>query len=131
MLNRLCKVGDDAISSGIRILLLSSVTRKILTGFGAITSAVKHLASSYETYLVLGETLIPGKKEGEAFHPGIGYASYLLASCILKRTSPCLGLLGVEASLEQGAFPGEIKNKLSHNPSHFVSPYVILVGIRA
>ena len=36
----------------------------------------------YETYLIPGETLIPGgggKGEGgkgEAFHPGIGYASY-------------------------------------------------------
>ena len=30
---------------------------------------------SYETYLIPGETLIPGGR-GEAFHPGIGYASY-------------------------------------------------------
>ena len=30
----------------------------------------------YETYLIPGETLIPGEKV-EAFHPGIGYASYL------------------------------------------------------
>ena len=28
----------------------------------------------YETYLIPGETLIPGE---ETFHPGIGYASYL------------------------------------------------------
>ena len=28
----------------------------------------------YETYLIPGEPLIPGGK-GEAFHPGIGYAS--------------------------------------------------------
>ena len=33
----------------------------------------------YETYLIPGETLIPGGREkGEAFHPGIGYASYLV-----------------------------------------------------
>ena len=32
--------------------------------------------SRYETYLIPGETLIPGGR-GEAFHPGIGYASYL------------------------------------------------------
>ena len=25
-----------------------------------------------------GETLIPGGEGGEAFHPGIGYASYLM-----------------------------------------------------
>ena len=32
----------------------------------------------YETYLIPGETLIAGGRgEGEAFHPGIGYASYL------------------------------------------------------
>ena len=30
-----------------------------------------------ETYLIPGETLIPGGK-GEAFHPGIGYASNLI-----------------------------------------------------
>ena len=30
----------------------------------------------YETYLIPGEKLIPGER-GEAFHPGIGYASYL------------------------------------------------------
>ena len=34
------------------------------------------LKRRYETYLIPGETLIPGGR-GEAFHPGIGYASYL------------------------------------------------------
>ena len=30
----------------------------------------------YETYLIPGETLIPGEgAKGEAFHPGTGYAS--------------------------------------------------------
>ena len=28
-------------------------------------------------FRIPGETLIPGKGKGEAFHPGIGYASYL------------------------------------------------------
>ena len=37
----------------------------------------------YETYLIPGETLIPGERgegkgKGEAFHPGIGYATYLI-----------------------------------------------------
>ena len=46
----------------------------------ASTSASKayfFLFTRYETYLIPGETLIPGGR-GEAFHPGIGYASYLL-----------------------------------------------------
>ena len=34
--------------------------------------------SRYETYLIPGETLISGEGgKGEAFHPGIGYASTL------------------------------------------------------
>ena len=35
-----------------------------------------HLGLRYETYLIPAQTLIPEKRE--AFHPGIGYASYLL-----------------------------------------------------
>ena len=35
-------------------------------------------SASYEPYLIPGETLIPGGTgELKAFHPGIGYASYL------------------------------------------------------
>ena len=37
----------------------------------------------YETYLIPGETLIPGGRGG-AFHPGIGYASYLDMTLIIS-----------------------------------------------
>ena len=42
----------------------------------------------YETYLIPGETLIPwgrveGGGEGEGFHLGIGYASYLMKSVVV------------------------------------------------
>ena len=50
------------------------------------------LQPRYETYLIPGETLIPGGKgEREAFHPGIGYASYL--SWIQMDTTDCMWVI--------------------------------------
>ena len=42
----------------------------------ASSSRQPRVKSRYETYLIPGETLILGWRE--AFHPGIGYASYLV-----------------------------------------------------
>ena len=60
---------------GIEFKLLPTLDMKNSTN---LNPPSYYVISRYETYLIPGETLIPGGRgRGEAFHPGIGYASYL------------------------------------------------------